>query len=175
METTSLKKTEFIERKSLLQVLQYMSKNVVVCSGYMNPIHHGHIEYIRRSKEIAGEAGKLIVILNSDEQAVMKHGYSFVPIQDRVAIVSGLRWVDEVVVSIDRDRSVNATLEMLCQRPIGERPTHFTNAGDQFNDSIAERETCVRHGIQLVDGLGDKVQSSRWIINDAVDRIIALR
>lgn len=148
---------------------------VVVCSGYFNPLHKGHVEYIQRSKEIAGEGGKLIVIVNSDEQAIQKHGYSFMPIEDRVAVLSALRWVDEVVVSIDKDRSVNTTLEMLCQRTHGEKPTHFTNAGDQTNESIAEKETCIKHGVDLVDGLGDKIQSSRWIIKDAVNKIVEMQ
>lgn len=90
------------------------------------------------------------------------------PIKDRVAVIGGLRWVDEVVVSIDTDRTVIQTLEMLCKRPEGERPTHFTNAGDQTNDSIPEKTVCETYGVQLVDGLGDKIQSSRWIIKDAL-------
>jgi cytidyltransferase-like protein len=141
---------------------------VVVCSGYMSPPHRGHIEYMKRSKDLAGPEGRLIVILNNDSQAVLKHGYSFMPIEDRVAIVESLRFVDEVVVSIDTDRTVIQTLTMLCARELGSRPTHFTNAGDQTNDSIPEAEVCRTHGIQLVDGLGDKVQSSRWIIGAAV-------
>ncbi len=145
-----------------------MARRVVVCSGYMSPPHRGHIEYIRRSKDLAGPDGKLIVILNNDDQAVLKHGFSFMPIEDRVSIVEALRWVDEVVVSIDTDRTVVGTLKLLCERPLGERPTHFTNAGDQTNDSIPEADVCAEHGIVLVDGLGDKVQSSRWIIGAAL-------
>jgi cytidyltransferase-like protein len=151
------------------------TNKVVVCSGYFNPLHAGHIEYIQNSKELAGPDGKLIVIVNSDEQAVQKHGYSFMPVWDRVAVVSGLKWVDEVVVAVDKDRSVNATLELLCERPIGERPTHFTNAGDQTNVSIAEYHTCIAKRIKLVDGLGAKIQSSRWIISDAMNKINAIR
>lgn len=146
---------------------------VVVCSGYMSPPHKGHIEYIRRSKELAGDDGKLIVILNNDSQAILKHGYSFMPIEDRVAIISGLRWVDEVVVSIDTDRTVCETLKLLCTRQA--KPTHFTNAGDQSNSSIPEAPICEENGITLVDGLGDKVQSSRWIIGGALEAIEKLR
>ena len=141
---------------------------VVVCSGYMSPPHRGHIEYLRRSKELAGPQGVLIVVLNNDAQAVLKHGYSFMPIQDRVAIIGSLKWVDEVVVSIDTDRTVCATLRQLCTRTHGARPTHFANAGDQHNDSIPEGPVCAEFGVQLVDGLGDKVQSSRWIIAAAL-------
>lgn len=147
------------------------SRQVVVCSGYCSPPHRGHVEYIQRSKELAGPGGKLIVILNTDEQAILKHGYSFMPWEDRAAVIGGLRWVDEVVKSIDQDRTVCETLRMLCQRPEGERPTIFTNAGDQTNDTIPERPICEEYGVQLADGLGDKVQSSRWIIADALRAI----
>lgn len=150
-------------------------RNVVVCSMYANCAHKGHIEYIQRSKELAGEHGKLIVILNTDEQAILKHGYSFMPWDDRAAVIGGLRWVDEVVKSIDTDRTVCETLRMLCQRDEGERPTHFTNGGDQFNHTIPEREICEEYGIQLIDGLGDKVQSSRWIIAAAIEAAAAKR
>lgn len=160
-----------------LQTLNFkqMDPKVVVCSGYMSPPHRGHIEYIRRSKELAGPGGILIVILNSDAQAVLKHGYSFMPIEDRRAIIEGLKWVDEVVESIDTDRTVCKTLEMLCSRPGHSAPTHFTNAGDQTNDSIPEAAVCALHGVQLVDGLGDKVQSSRWLIGAAIEHVMAVR
>ena len=46
-----------------------MSKTIVCCSGYFDPIHYGHIEYLQRSKDLGD---KLIVIVNSDKQATMK-------------------------------------------------------------------------------------------------------
>ena len=148
---------------------------IVVCSMYANPVHRGHIEYIRRSKELAGDDGKLIVILNTDEQAILKHGYSFMPLQDRMEVISSIKYVDEVIPSIDKDRTVCETVRMLCQRPEGQRPTHFTNAGDQTNDTIPERAVCEQNGVHLVDGLGDKVQSSRWIIAEALKCVAKLQ
>jgi D-beta-D-heptose 7-phosphate kinase/D-beta-D-heptose 1-phosphate adenosyltransferase len=41
---------------------------------------------------------------------------------------------------------------------------YFANGGDQNNDTIPEREVCERVGIGLIDGLGDKVQSSSWLL-----------
>lgn len=145
------------------------NRKVAVCSMYANPLHRGHIEYIKRTRDLVGPKGKVIVILNSDHQAVGKHGHCFMPIEDRKAVVEGLQWVDEVVESIDTDGSVIETMRMLCSRPPGERPTHFTNAGDQTNEGIPERGVCIANHVQLVDGLGDKVQSSRWLISAAVE------
>ena len=40
----------------------------------------------------------------------------------------------------------------------------FANGGDQSNKSIPEAEICKILGINLVDGLGDKIQSSSWLL-----------
>lgn len=148
--------------------------DVVVCSGYMNPLHRGHVEYLQRAKAAAGPGGRLLVILNSDRQAVLKHGYCFMPMEDRRAVVAALACVDEVVESVDEDRTVCETLRRLCQeREPGQRPTVFANAGDQTNDAIPEAAVCAEFGVRLLDGLGNKVQSSRWLISAAVAAVAA--
>ena len=60
---------------------------IVIISGYMDPIHCGHLEYIKLSKELAGKDGKLIVIVNSDHQAILKKGKAFMPCDDRISII----------------------------------------------------------------------------------------
>lgn len=133
------------------------TKRRVMCvSGYFDPIHVGHLEYIRRAKALGGE---LVVIVNNDAQATLKKGRSFMRDEERAAILRELRDVDHVVVSVDADRTVCETL-----RTMEPRPTHFCNGGDQSNASIPERETCEALGIHLVDGLGDKTQSSSWLL-----------
>jgi len=44
----------------------------------------------------------------------------------------------------------------------------FANGGDQNNDTIPEREVCDRLGIELLDGLGDKIQSSSWLLKSKI-------
>ena len=130
----------------------------VCVSGYFDPIHKGHVEYLMKAKELAGENGQLVVIVNNDHQASLKKGKSFMEEQERMLIVKSLRVVDEVHLSIDTDRTVCATISQI--EPI---ITHFVNGGDQNNDTIPERVICERLGVQLVDGLGDKIQSSSWL------------
>ena len=41
----------------------------------------------------------------------------------------------------------------------------FANGGDQNNDTIPERSTCEQYDINLLEGLGNKIQSSSWLLN----------
>ena len=129
---------------------------IACVSGYFDPLHIGHIEYFKKSKLCAD---KLMVIVNNDEQAKLKKGKHFMPADERIAIIKELKCVDYVVKSVDTDRTVCHTLETL-----DPKPDYFCNGGDQNNTSIPEAEICQRLGIILVDGLGEKIQSSSWLI-----------
>ena len=131
-----------------------MSEKIICCSGYFNPLHAGHIEYFEKSKELGT---KLVIIVNNDKQAILKKGTSFMPENERLKIIRSLKVVDMAVLSIDEDSTVCKTLESV-------RPDIFTNAGDQTNDKIPEKSVCEKLGIQLVDGLGEKIQSSSWLL-----------
>tara|TARA_Y100000589_G_C26865879_1_gene511883 strand:+ start:258 stop:674 length:417 start_codon:yes stop_codon:yes gene_type:complete len=132
-----------------------MEKYVCV-SGYFDPIHVGHLEYFKKSKQIGT---KLIVIVNNDEQAILKKSKSFMPVDERIEIIKEFRCVDLVVKSIDTDRTVCKTLETL-----EPKPDYFCNGGDQNNNTIPEIDICKKRGIELRDGFGDKIQSSSWLI-----------
>ncbi len=133
-----------------------MPKKIVVASGYFDPLHYGHIEYLQRSKDLGD---KLIVIVNNDRQAQLKKKFVFMPAKQRVKLVRELECVDVAVESIDDDRTVCKTLAML-------HPDVFANGGDQFNNNIPEADVCEHLGIDLMDGLGTKVQSSRWLLRE---------
>lgn len=142
--------------KKKIGLKQRMQGKTICASGYCDCLHVGHLEYFQRAKALVGEEGRLVVIINNDHQAVLKKGKYFMPCSERVEIVRALRCVDEVVESIDMDRTVCKTLEKV-------RPDIFCNGGDQNNNTIPETEVCQRLGIELVDGLGDKIQSSSWL------------
>ena len=82
------------------------------------------------------------------------------PENERLKIIRSLRIVDMAVLSIDEDRTVCKTLESV-------RPDIFTNGGDQSNDIIPEKDICEKLGIKLVDGMGNKIQSSSWLLEKA--------
>ena len=135
---------------------------VICISGYFDPIHVGHLEYIQKAKALGDY---LIVIVNSDFQAGLKKGKSFMPEDERVKILEAMKDVDEVVLSVDRDRTVCATIQLLATTE--RKPDAFCNGGDQTIESIPEAPICDALGIDLVDGLGEKIQSSSWLIRDS--------
>jgi D-beta-D-heptose 7-phosphate kinase/D-beta-D-heptose 1-phosphate adenosyltransferase len=145
------------------------NKKVVVVSGYFSPIHKGHVEYFRLAREFAGTDGIVYVIVNSDFQSLLKKNYSFVPEADRIAVVDAIQYVDKAILSIDTDRTVCKTIEMLCESDGYQSPTHFANGGDVTATSPCPEETiCNAHNIELVYGLGAKIQSSSWILEASV-------
>jgi len=138
-------------------------KTLVIASGYFNPIHKGHIEYLNRSKSIGDF---LFVIVNNDNQRVMKGSKEFMKEDERLLVVSNIKSVDEAMVSIDENnRLVEESIEFIYNQ-IGSKfdKIIFTNGGDQTSDTIGEKEICDKLGIELVFGLGDKIQSSSWLL-----------
>ena len=72
---------------------------------------------------------------------------------DRIEIVKALRFVDEVFLSIDQDRTVCKSLEVV-------KPDIFANGGDRAKSEVPETPVCKKYNIKMVDGLGDKIRSS---------------
>jgi len=126
----------------------------VAASGYFNPLHKGHVEYLEKAKSLGD---KLVVILNNDHQRALKGSKEFMSQEERMVILKALRCVDEVVLSIDMDPTVCKSLEMI-------KPDIFAKGGDRFASEIPEAEVCNTLGILMVDGLGNKIQSSSWLL-----------
>ena len=126
---------------------------IVAVSGYFIWIHVGHMEYFKKASEL----GKVVVILNNDQQQILKYGRIIVPFIERRKVLEGIKYIDRVIESIDNDRTVCASLEAL-------QPRIFAKGGDRFEGEIPEKEICDKLGIRIIDGLGKKVQSSSELI-----------
>jgi len=122
----------------------------VAVSGYFDPIHVGHLDYLRMAKELGDY---LVVIVNNNYQCKLKKGKHFMDENDRVEIVKALRFVDEVFLSVDKDRTVCKSLEEI-------KPDVFANGGDRASSEVPETPVCKKFNIKMVDGLGDKIRSS---------------
>ena len=52
-----------------INIIKIYMNQIVCVSGYFVPIHIGHLEYFKKSKKLGD---KLMVIVNNDEQAILK-------------------------------------------------------------------------------------------------------
>ncbi len=144
------------EVENYLQSLKN-KKKIVATSGYFDPIHHGHVELFKLSKQLGDH---LIVIINNDNQTMQKKGYCFMPAEDKAKIIAEFTCVDNIFISIDEDQSQCKTLEYL-------KPHIYAKGGDRYIYEIPETPICRMHGIEIIDGVGAKVESSSDLIKKA--------
>ena len=142
--------------------MRFENKKVIVASGYFDPLHIGHVEYLKLARMLGD---MLVVIVNNDKQAALKKGKPFMSENDRWRIIGELKCVDIPVIAIDKDGSVSKTIEMLVDK--GFNPAIFAKGGDRFSSEIPEAYVCRKHGIRIVDGLGGKIRSSSELVKQA--------
>ena len=133
----------------------------IIVSGYFNPLHKGHLELFEKAK---ASGDKLLVIVNSDLQRELKGSKEFMDQDERLLIVSAIGIVDKALISIDKDKTQRKTLADLADQYSNQYELYFANGGDQNNDTIPEVPVCREKGIGLLKGLGDKIQSSSWLL-----------
>jgi D-beta-D-heptose 7-phosphate kinase/D-beta-D-heptose 1-phosphate adenosyltransferase len=138
-----------------------MRRKAIIVSGYFNPLHKGHLEYFNNAKALCDE---LFVIVNSDHQRELKGSKPFQDEEERLLIVRNIKAVDKAVLSIDKDRTVCESIRVLFERYGEGYDLAFANGGDQNNETIPEIPVCKELGVELIDGLGDKIQSSSWLL-----------
>lgn len=139
-------------------------KKIVITSGFFNPLHIGHINLIRKAKELGDF---LVVIVNNDAQVKIKGSVPFMPEQERIEIIKALRYADDVVLAVDKDGTVAESLIVIAKKyPSVE--LIFAKGGDRNSGNIPENETkaCKDFNIVVVNGVGGgKVQSSSWLLS----------
>jgi D-beta-D-heptose 7-phosphate kinase/D-beta-D-heptose 1-phosphate adenosyltransferase len=138
-----------------------MKPKAIIVSGYFNPLHKGHLELFEKAKALGDQ---LWVIINSDLQRELKGSKEFMDENERHIIVSAVKYVDKALVSIDKDKTQRATLGYLADEYGEDFELYFANGGDQNNESIPEAIVCNEKTIGLIEGLGDKIQSSSWLL-----------
>lgn len=134
---------------------------IVIATGGFDPIHSGHIEYLRAAKQLGDT---LIVGLNSDQWLQRKKGAAFMPWAERYAVVSKIKYVTQTTYWDDSDGSAVKLIEELkAQHPDDE--IIFANGGDRTKDNIPEM---VVDGVEFVFGVGgeNKANSSSWILQE---------
>jgi len=133
----------------------------ILVSGYFSPVHVGHLEYFEAARKLGDE---LIVLVNNDEQVKLKGSIEFMGVADRARIVKALRSVSTVFVSMDFDRSVCRTIEMVHEAVDEGDEWIFANGGDQTAETIPETEVCEKLGIKMVFGVCPQLRQSSEIL-----------
>lgn len=136
-----------------------------IVSGGFDPVHVGHLELFERAKSLADD---LFVIVNDDSFLERKKGKPFMNLKERMTIVQALKPVKLTIKSIDKDDSVCATLKFIYEM-YGVNKKYdklmFCNGGDRTSGAnTLEHVLCEEIGIEPVYGLGDKIQSSSWLL-----------
>ncbi len=145
-----------------------MAKKIVLVTGGFDPVHSGHISYIRAAREL-GDV--LIVGVNSDAWLVRKKGEPFMPFDERGGIIEEFKSVDVVIAFDDADgTAIDAIKQVLELYP--EDEVIFANGGDRTLDNIPEMvvESERLHFVFSVGG-EDKKNSSSWILKDYKERV----
>ena len=145
---------------------------IAIVSGYFNPLHVGHLDYLQAAGELAD---KLIVIVNSDYQVTLKGSTTFMNQSDRLKIVKALECVDGVYLSTDKDASVLGTLKhvLVQNQANGRNHFMFCNGGDRSNTNTPEERLCSSNSYNLTSVYnvgGEKRQSSSEIISKAAQK-----
>jgi cytidyltransferase-like protein len=152
-----------------------MIERIGIISGYFNPIHLGHLDYIEAA---ARRCDTLCVIVNNDTQVALKGSCPFYDETTRVALVGRQRNVSNVFLSIDEDNSVAKSIERIYRDVIRTwRPPEanisysftFFNGGDRTPDNWnqSEIDVCQKYSIDLMFLPMKKVDASSEIIRKA--------
>ena len=143
---------------------------VVVISGYFNPIHTGHLDYINAASDMGD---KLVVIVNNDKQVSIKGSTPFMEEVQRMRIVNSIKGVNKTVLSIDTDGAVTETLKLIYDEYSVDYffdSMVFANGGDRTKGNSPEEEYCNWRGIRTAYNVGGKkTQSSSELLKREQD------
>lgn len=157
---------------------------IIIASGFYNPIHFSHINYLNCARELGDY---LYVIVNTDKQVKIKGSCPFQSELERLMIVKNLKCVNEVLLSIDKDGGVSDTIEQIYLSTIQENLRNydlgFSNQTEYVfakggtrnpdNDAIPSKEVeiCNKYGIHIEYGIGgfDKPTSSSSILRNVAE------
>ena len=125
---------------------------LVMVSGHFDPLHEGHISYLRQAAKI--EQGKILCIVSSDRQVIQKKGKVNIPEGTRLLIVTAVlrfllsSWKIEDIRLNTWDTETTLVAEAL--RAV--KPGIFFRGGDKTMDDMPpdEKKACDDLGIQIL-------------------------
>ena len=138
-----------------------MINRVVLVTGGFDPLHSGHIEYLKAARQLGD---MLVVGVNSDAWLKRKKGRAFMPSKERIAIIENLKMVSHCILFDDDNGSaIEAIRNVKMMYPNSQ--IIFANGGDRTPDNIPEMS---ESDVTFEFGVGgeDKKNSSSWILEE---------
>lgn len=133
---------------------------IIVVSGGFDPIHSGHIAYLKEAKKYGD---KLIILLNSDNWLCKKKQKFLLPFDERKAVLENLIMVDEVLEFEDDEigSCINGLKKI--KKKYNNDEIFFCNGGDRKEDNTPESKL---EGINFIYSVGGdkKINSSTEIL-----------
>jgi glycerol-3-phosphate cytidylyltransferase len=75
--------------------------NIVYTGGTFDLFHSGHVNLLKRCKEVAGHDGKVVIALNTDDFIFQfKNKKPICSEQERLDVLLSCKYVDEVVMNV---------------------------------------------------------------------------
>ena len=77
---------------------------VIYTTGAFDPFHYGHLNILRKSKELA----EYVIVGVSTDSLIKKakNRTSFMPLNERMEILSEMKCVDKVIPQIDKNKQL---------------------------------------------------------------------
>jgi len=138
---------------------------IIVATGGFDPIHSGHIEYLKAAKQL-GDV--LVVGVNSDDWLIRKKGQYFMDQKERMAVVDALGCVDRAIKFSDDDDTACGAIEFALHTYPNDKFI-FVNGGDRTATNIPEEVRYLNNDrVSFVFGVGGdmKRNSSSWLLQE---------
>lgn len=138
-------------------------KTIVLITGGFDPIHSGHIAYIKEARQLGDF---LMVGANSDAWLRRKKGREFMPWEERASVLSAIREVDRVINFNDDDGTAKDAIRKV-RSLFPNDQIIFANGGDRTDKNIPEMDI-IDPNLKFVFGVGGfhKSNSSSWILQE---------
>ena len=138
---------------------RYMGKTkVVLASGSFDPLHIGHIAYLKAARKL-GDV--LVVAIKGNERLKAKKKRHFMSEGERKTVLESLRYIDKVVVIDSPEGEGMVAIQAI---PFIQPDVYAT--GESIKN-LALEKVCKAHNVKIKYGVGGKrIRSSTELLKE---------